>query len=153
MALAKRYSTGTMRVKADIGNVWVPGRGRLKSISATTRVGFQFWQFRRFWQFWQSPSCGPLPASFSQRPTPHMTFVENKSQTSIRPSGHRAVEALFSRSSGLQSLSISALFSRSMCSVGRGSQLSKAARRKLGPPTNPVLAWRGGIPPRFRLSS
>jgi hypothetical protein len=34
----------------------------------------------------------PLPAYFSQRPTPHTAFVENKSQTPIRPSGDRAVE-------------------------------------------------------------
>src|SRR5205823_5089735 len=31
--------------------------------------------------------CSPLPASFSQRPTPHMTFVENKA----KPQSDRAV--------------------------------------------------------------
>ena len=31
--------------------------------------------------------CSPLPASFSQRPHPPRRFVENKSQTPIRPSG------------------------------------------------------------------
>jgi hypothetical protein len=46
-------------------------------------------------------SCGPLPASLSQDPTPHKRFVENKSQTPIRPSGHRTVESPFSRFSGL----------------------------------------------------
>ena len=50
-----------------------------------------FWQL---WQFWQS-LCGPLPATLSQTPTPHMRFVENKRQSAIRPSGDRAVEALF----------------------------------------------------------
>src|SRR5690349_17601500 len=49
---------------------------------------------------WRSPLCGPLPASFSHDPTPHKRFVENKSQTSIRPTGDRAVEALFSRFQG-----------------------------------------------------
>jgi hypothetical protein len=67
-------------------------------------------------------SHSPLPAPFSRRPTPHRTFVENKSPTLIRPSGDRAVEAFFSRFSGLQSRSISALFSGSNCPVGRGSQ-------------------------------
>jgi hypothetical protein len=38
--------------------------------------------------------------SLSQTPTPHSTFVENKHQSAIRPSGDRAVEALFSRFSG-----------------------------------------------------
>jgi hypothetical protein len=33
------------------------------------------------------PTCSPLLASFSQDPTPHRAFVENKSQTPIRPSG------------------------------------------------------------------
>src|SRR5579864_1389442 len=45
-------------------------------------------------------------------PPPHKRFVENKSRTPIRPSGDRTVEALISRFSGLQSGSISALFSR-----------------------------------------
>jgi hypothetical protein len=72
-------------------------------------------------------SCSPRPVSFSRRPTPHSTFVENKSPTPIRPSGDRAVDAFFLRFSGLQSRSISALFSRFKCSVGRGSQ-----RRTLG---------------------
>jgi hypothetical protein len=40
--------------------------------------------------------CGPLPASFSQRPTRHIRFVANKRRNAIRPSGHRAVEASFS---------------------------------------------------------
>jgi len=66
--------------------------------------------------------CSPLPASLSHRPTPHSTFVENKDQTSIRPSGDRAVEALFSRFSAVESGPISALFFRFYCSVGRGSQ-------------------------------
>jgi hypothetical protein len=45
---------------------------------------------RRCWR-----SCSPLLTSFSQTPPPHSTFVENKSQTPIRPRGHRAVEGLF----------------------------------------------------------
>jgi hypothetical protein len=40
-------------------------------------------------------SCGPLPASLSQSPTPRRRFVENKSQSAIRPSGDRAVETPF----------------------------------------------------------
>jgi len=76
-------------------------------------------------------SCSPLPMSLSQTPTPHRTFVENKHQSAIRPSGHRAVEALFSRFSGLQSRSISAVFPRSSCPVGRGSWA-----RLLGFPAN-----------------
>jgi len=55
-------------------------------------------------------------------PTPHRRFVENKDQTPIRPSGHRTVEVVFSRFSGLQSRPISALFSGFYCSGGRGSQ-------------------------------
>jgi hypothetical protein len=66
--------------------------------------------------------CGPLPASLSQAPTPHKRFVENKSQTPIRPNCHRAVESPFFRFSGIQAGSISALFARSYCPVGRGSQ-------------------------------
>jgi len=73
------------------------------------------------------PLCSPLPASFSHRPHPPRRFVENKSQTPIRPSGHRAVEALFPCFSGLQSGSISALFSRFYCPVGRGSQRAGAS--------------------------
>jgi hypothetical protein len=38
-------------------------------------------------------SYSPLPASLSQTPTPHNTFVEYKSQTPIRPNGDRPVEA------------------------------------------------------------
>jgi hypothetical protein len=69
-----------------------------------------------------APLCSPLPAFLSRRPTPHSTFVENKDPTPIRPSGHRAVEALFSRFSAVQSGPISAYFFRFYCSVGRGSQ-------------------------------
>jgi hypothetical protein len=39
--------------------------------------------------------CSPLPMYVCQIPTPHRRFVENKRQSAIRPSGHRAVEALF----------------------------------------------------------
>jgi len=67
-------------------------------------------------------SFSPLPASLSQSPTPHNTFVENKGQGAIRPSGHRAVEAHFLRFSLVESDPISALFSRFKCPVGRGSQ-------------------------------
>jgi hypothetical protein len=70
----------------------------------------------------RSPLCSPLPASLSQRPHPPNTFVDNKGPTPIRPSGHRAVEALFSRFSAVQSGPISACFFRFYCSVGRGSQ-------------------------------
>jgi len=58
----------------------------------------------------------------AKTPTPHSTFVENKSPTPIRPSGDRTVEASFLRFSGFQLRSISALFSRFNCPVGRGSQ-------------------------------
>jgi hypothetical protein len=68
-------------------------------------------------------SCGLLPVSLSQRPTPHERFIENKSQTAIRPNGDRTVESRFFRFSGLQSRSISALFFSFNCPVGRGSQL------------------------------
>ena len=54
--------------------------------------------------------CGPLPASFSQAPTPHKRFVENKSQSAIRPSGDRAVEFFFVCFSAFQSTVISGLF-------------------------------------------
>jgi hypothetical protein len=67
-------------------------------------------------------SCSPLPASLSHAPTPHSTFIENKSSTPIRPSGDRTVEALFLSFSAVKSASISACFFRFYCSVGRGSQ-------------------------------
>jgi hypothetical protein len=51
--------------------------------------------------FWAS--CDPLPMSFSQTPTPHSTFVENKSKSAIRKACQKAVEALFSRISHTQS--------------------------------------------------
>ena len=76
--------------------------------------------------------CSPLPASFSQRPTPHRRFVDNKSQSAIRPSGDRAVEVLFLRFSAFQSGAISAFFSGFNCPVGRGSQLT------LTPPPAPL---------------
>jgi len=41
------------------------------------------------------PLCSPLLASFSHRPHPPGCFVESKGQTTIRPSGDRAVESLF----------------------------------------------------------
>jgi hypothetical protein len=66
--------------------------------------------------------CGPLPAFFSQPTTGHRRFVDNKHQTAIRPNGDRTVEPLLLCFPGLQSVSISALFSRSCPSVGRGSQ-------------------------------
>ena len=47
-------------------------------------------------------SCGPLPAFFSQTPTGHRRFVENKHQTPIRQDSHKTVEALFSRVSHAQ---------------------------------------------------
>jgi hypothetical protein len=72
-------------------------------------------------------SCGPLPVTLSHRPTPHKRFVENKSQTPTRPSGRPNGRSLFSRFSGLQSGSISALFSRFCCPVGRGSQRAGAS--------------------------
>jgi hypothetical protein len=63
-----------------------------------------------------------LPASLSQTPTPHNTFVEYKSQTPIRPNGDRPVEAPSLCFLAFQSGPISALFSRFRCPVGRGSQ-------------------------------
>src|SRR5579871_1871379 len=68
--------------------------------------------------------CVPLPASFSPDTPPPCAFVENKSSTSIRKACRKLVDPSFSRFSGLQSRSISALFSRSNCPVGRGSQRS-----------------------------
>ena len=56
----------------------------------------------------RSPLCSPLPASLSQRPTPHRRFVENKSRTPIRKDCRPDGRSLFSRFSGLQSCSISA---------------------------------------------
>jgi hypothetical protein len=53
-------------------------------------------------------SYGPLPVSLSQKPHPPGTFVENKGQTRIRQDSHKAVDALFSRFSKLQSDPISA---------------------------------------------
>jgi hypothetical protein len=47
-------------------------------------------------------SYDPLPASFSQDPTPHSAFVANKRRSAIRPNGDRTVEALFSRISHAQ---------------------------------------------------
>jgi hypothetical protein len=72
-------------------------------------------------------SCDPLPVSFSHRPTPHKRFVENKSQSAIRLDSRLSGRSLFSRFSGLQSGSISALFSRFCCPVGRGSQRAGAS--------------------------
>ena len=43
----------------------------------------------------RNPLCSPLPVYFSQPPPGGITFVENKRPTPIRPSGDRAVEALF----------------------------------------------------------
>jgi len=57
-------------------------------------------------------------------PTPHRTFVENKDQSAIRPSGDRTVESLLSRFSAVQSGAIFSLFSRFNCPVGRGLQLA-----------------------------
>jgi len=70
----------------------------------------------------RSPLCGPLLASFSHDPTPHNTFVENKDQTSIRPSGRPSGRSLFLCFLAVQSGPISALFFRFCCPVGRGSQ-------------------------------
>ncbi len=39
-------------------------------------------------------SHGPLPASLSQRPTPHSTLIENKGATSIRKDCQKVVDAL-----------------------------------------------------------
>jgi hypothetical protein len=91
--------------------------------------------------------CDPLPASLSQKPHPPNTFVENKSQSAIRKACQKAVDALFSPFSGRQFTSISALFSRFYCPVGRGSQAVKAARRKTGAPDEPGAPDRRG----FRL--
>jgi len=122
-------------------------RARAKSLEPTVKsltsdqrgFAFQFWQFRRYrgpqtaplsrglgWDF-GNLFHGPLPASLSHRPTPHKRFVENKSRTPIRPNGRPNGRSLFSRFSGLQSGSISALFSRFYCPVGRGSQCESRA--------------------------
>jgi hypothetical protein len=44
----------------------------------------------------RSPLCSPLPASFSQPPTPHRRFVVNKRRTAIRQYCRKAVDGLFS---------------------------------------------------------
>src|SRR5579864_9630336 len=67
--------------------------------------------------------------SFSQTPTPHTRFVANKDQSAIRPNGDRAVEGIFWYFSAVKCGPISVFSFRFYCSVGRGSQLSKAARR------------------------
>jgi len=64
---------------------WLFRCWRLRVIPAIP-LGFQFWQFRRFWQFWQSPVALCLCPS-ARTPPPHKRFVENKSQTPIRPNG------------------------------------------------------------------
>jgi hypothetical protein len=76
----------------------------------------------RFWPSDSTDFCSPLLASFSQKPTPHRRFVANKGSTLIRPSGRPNGQSHFSRFSAAQSLLISPPFSRSKCSVGRGSQ-------------------------------
>jgi hypothetical protein len=52
-------------------------------------------------------SCSPLPVSLSPRPTPPYRFVENKSQSAIRPSGDRTVETLFLSFLPVESVSFS----------------------------------------------
>src|SRR6478735_6956501 len=87
---------------------------------------------------------GPLPASLSQDPTPHKRFVENKSQTPIRKACQKPVDPSFSRFSGLQSGSFSALFSRFYCPVGRGSQRTESCgAQNRGP--RPARFWLGGV--------
>ena len=48
-------------------------------------------------------SHGLLPASLSQRPTPHSTLIENKGATSIRKACQKAVDVLFLSFSRLES--------------------------------------------------
>jgi hypothetical protein len=88
-------------------------------------------------------SCSPLPVSLSHDPTPHRRFVENKSSTPIRQSFRPSGRSLFSCFSAVQFGAISALFFRFCCSVGRGSQLVKAARRKTGAPDEPGFGLAG----------
>jgi hypothetical protein len=95
-------------------------------------------------------SCGPLPMSLSHGPHPPGTLVENKGQTQIRPSGDRSVDAFFLRFSWLQLQSISAAFFVFYCSLGRGLQVFKAARRKTGVPDE-LGFWLGGV--EFRRAS
>jgi len=80
--------------------------------------------------------------SLSQKPHPPNTFVENKSQSAIRKACQKAVDNLFFPFSGRQFISISALFSRFYCSVGRGLQVLKAARRKFAAPQTVILNER-----------
>src|SRR3954464_7598298 len=65
---------------------------------------------------------GICPVCTSQDPTPHRTFVENKDQSAVRPSGDRTVESLLSHFSTVQTGPIFSLFSRFNCPVGRGLQ-------------------------------
>ena len=55
-------------------------------------------------------SCGPLPASLSQTPTPHTTFVANKGQTPIRKDCRKPVDPSFLRFFDLESRCISLVF-------------------------------------------
>jgi hypothetical protein len=54
--------------------------------------------------------CVPLPAFFSQTPTGHSRFVDNKHQTPIRPPDDRSVDALFLSLFGLESCCFSLAF-------------------------------------------
>jgi hypothetical protein len=58
----------------------------------------------------RSPLHGPLPASLSQTPTPHTTFVANKGQTPIRKDCRKPVDPSFSRFFDLESRCISLVF-------------------------------------------
>ena len=109
---------------------WLFRCWRLRVIPAIP-LGFQFWQFRRFWQFWQSPVALCLCPS-ARTPPPISVLLKTKVKPQFDRAVDRTVEALFFRFSGLQSGSISALFSRFYCPVGRGSQrLRRSPRLKI----------------------
>jgi len=81
--------------------------------------------------------------SLSQRPHPPNTFVENKSQSAIRKACQKAVDDLFSRFSGRQFISISALFPVFTVRSAEGYKFLKLRGAKPGPPTSQVLGLAG----------
>jgi|SRR6478609_7703085 len=76
------------------------------------------WQF---WQFWQSPVALCLCPS-ARNPTPLTLLLKTKAKVQFERPVKRLSTTFFSRFSGRQFISISALFSRFYCSVGRGLQ-------------------------------
>src|SRR6266853_702986 len=67
-------------------------------------------------------SCSPLPASFSHRPHPPRSFVENKGSTPLRKACQKPVDPVFLCFSAVKSASIPTFVYPFYCPVGRGSQ-------------------------------